>query len=104
MLEHRMRVQLDYGRHPKSRFRSMVFSLLVVTCLILAIGAVTAIDGSTAEIRLDTGDIRHFYFGIPIGQTRMPEPQRSTLLTLSRGSSVLQLRWYAFRPTVHHYD
>jgi hypothetical protein len=48
---------------------------------------------TSTDIRLDTGDLRYRYFGIPLIYDRMPEPQRSRLLELTRGSKVCTSEW-----------
>jgi hypothetical protein len=62
----------------------------------VAIVAVMVISGralTSADIRLDSGDLRYRYFGIPIVYERMPEPQRARLLALTSGSSVCRNVW-----------
>ncbi len=49
---------------------------------------------SSADIRLDTGDLRYRYLGIPVVYERMPEPQRSRLQSLASQSSVLVDEWH----------
>ena len=48
---------------------------------------------SSADIRMDCGDLRYRYFGIPLVYDSMPEPQRSKLLALSAKSKVLKDEW-----------
>jgi hypothetical protein len=50
---------------------------------------------TSAEIRLDTGDLRYRYLGLPLVYERMPEPQRSQLLALAAGPEVLCPAWHA---------
>jgi hypothetical protein len=49
---------------------------------------------TSGEIRLDTGDLRYCYFGIPFRYSHMPQPQRSQLLSVAAGSSILKPQWY----------
>ena len=62
----------------------------------LSILAFIAIHGpqTSADIRLDTGDTRVRYLGIPSTYHRMPEPFRSRLLALSSGSRVATPDWW----------
>ena len=48
---------------------------------------------SSADIRIDTGDLRYRYFGIPVVYRRMPEPYRSGLLAFGRDQDLLRPDW-----------
>lgn len=71
--------------------------LLSAACVgLVAVVALMTISGralTSADIRLDSGDLRYRYFGIPIVYERMPEPQRTRLLALTAGSSVCRDVW-----------
>jgi hypothetical protein len=65
---------------------------------VLAIGLIAVVvyfslGPTSADMRLDTGDLRYRYMGIPIVYERMPEPQRSRLLQLTQGSRVCAPTW-----------
>jgi hypothetical protein len=47
---------------------------------------------SYGQIRLDSGDLRYFYFGIPVYDP-MPEPYRSQIRGLSQNSPILKSQW-----------
>jgi hypothetical protein len=49
--------------------------------------------GKTAQIRLDTGDLRWCIWGMPVGFEDMPEPYRGRILAASQGSTVLRAKW-----------
>jgi len=36
-----------------------------------------------AELSLNSGDIRYYYFGLPLKYSRMPEPQRTDIVTVT---------------------
>ena len=63
---------------------------------------------TSADIRIDTGDLRYRYFGLPLRYKRMPEPTRSALIELSRRSEMLSPEWYQCAvfplPTSNHPD
>lgn len=61
---------------------------------LLLFGLGVVLGPSSADIRLDTGDLRYRYFGIPIVYERMPEPQRSRLLALASQSPILVSEWH----------
>ena len=48
---------------------------------------------TSGQIRLDTGDLRYCWFGIPVYYDRMPEPERSKLGTLARRSPAVPAKW-----------
>lgn len=61
----------------------------------LAVVAVLGVMGHgwTAEIRLDCGDLRYSYLGIPVIASPMPDPDRSVLVSLADDSLVLHPEW-----------
>lgn len=63
----------------------------VVICLFVA-GSLTGF-GWTAQIRLDSGDLRYCFLSIPLSFDRMPEPQRSAILAIARESGSLPTEW-----------
>jgi hypothetical protein len=75
-------------------------SLLML--VVFLVPAVTAIvfycaltgHGFSGEIRLDTGDLRYCFLGIPYSSRRMPEPERSLLLSVARDSEILKPQWH----------
>lgn len=64
---------------------------IVVGLLILPLPGV----GSSVSVRLDTGDQRIPFWGIPINSRPMREPARSALLTLDRPNAPRGWRWCA---------
>src|SRR5262249_23716728 len=60
--------------------------LLIATVL----GWILLIGPTDAQFRLDTGDVRYIYSGIPGRTLRMDEPERSTIVSLASGSTVLK--------------
>lgn len=65
-------------------------SLILVVWITLS-----AISGpSSTDIRLDTGDLRYRFCGIPITVSTMPEPQRTRLLDLAKQSDVIDSSWH----------
>jgi hypothetical protein len=49
---------------------------------------------TAVQIRLDTGDLRYFYHGIPVGESRMREPERSLLLAFASKADVVAQQWH----------
>ncbi len=92
-----MRTTLDYCSGPKPKRQISLRTVLKWCALLLPVGLVlyAFVYGplTSADIRLDTGDIRYRYFGIPLVYERMVEPARSTILSLSGGSTVLTPQW-----------
>lgn len=74
---------------PKRRIFLLV-GVGIALCVIWSI----VFGPSSADMRLDTGDIRYRYFGVPLIYERMPEPQRSRLLSLASTSSILVAEWH----------
>lgn len=70
--------------------------LLVAFLALIAVLAVILFTGygTSAQVRLDTGDLRHCILGIPCSYEMMPEPERSTLLQLAKNSPILRPDWY----------
>ena len=71
------------------------FIFATIFCLITIFLMVTLdLARTSAEIRLDSGDLRYCYFGVPLVYEQMPEPQRTRLLGLTSGSSVCRNVWH----------
>ena len=91
-----MPAPLDYSQQPRRRspFR-LTPRQVIVLCILLFALAVFLRGGplTSADIRLDTGDLRYRYLGIPLVYERMPEPARSQLLALAANSKVLRPEW-----------
>lgn len=87
---------LDYSTARRRRlpFRPRlghVAILVVVSSAVLC--WIWGLPLTSADIRLDTGDLRYRYLGIPMAYERVPEPQRTRLLALAAGSQVLVPEW-----------
>jgi hypothetical protein len=68
---------------------------IVLAITLLALFIVIRGDPRTsADIRIDTGDLRYRYLGIPLEYNQMPEPQRSQLLVLAAKSKILRPEWH----------
>jgi len=67
--------------------------LCILVVLLLTTLAIGQYGLTSTDIRLDTGDLRDRYFGIPLVYYRMSEPQRSRLLQLTQGSGVCTPTW-----------
>jgi hypothetical protein len=73
--------------------KTKLFRWGLAVLLLLFFG--TLLYGPTsAEIRIDTGDLRYRYLGIPLEYKNMPEPERSLLLELAKKSNVLDGSWH----------
>jgi hypothetical protein len=48
---------------------------------------------TSGQIRLDTGDLRYCWWGVPLMYERMSEPERSRLLALAAASPAIQAEW-----------
>jgi hypothetical protein len=91
---------LDYS--PSDSHRARLARVVRKVCPIplafigvIAFALFALLRGPTSvQIRLDTGDLRYCYFGVPVWWERLPEPRRTQLLSLSNGSSVLKPRWF----------
>lgn len=75
--------------------RAILMIIGGATSGLLAVVAVLAIIGHgwTAEVRLDCGDLRYSYLGLPVIANPMPEPERSVLISLADESLVLHPEW-----------
>jgi hypothetical protein len=89
---------LPYAPPPKSPL--LQFRLTRRTCIWLAIaflillGAYGFLTGPTSgQIRLDTGDLRYCWYGIPLRYEPMPEPLRTHLLAITSTSPRIPPRW-----------
>ena len=75
----------------RAKRRILVYTLVGLSFLV---GWACVSGPTSADIRIDTGDLRYRYFGVPLRYDPMPEPRRSALIKLSRGSQVLRPKWY----------
>jgi len=71
--------------------RIMIASGVVAVLFLLGFGFLRS--PTSGEVRLDTGDIRYCWWGIPLKYERMAEPQRSKLLALASKSPVIPAKW-----------
>ena len=82
---------LDYARKP-SGWRNLValsrrgVILTGVLAVLLALGYGYFHGPTSGQIRLDTGDLRYCWYGIPLEYHPMAEPERSKLLALAAKS------------------
>jgi len=60
---------------------------------ILTLGLAWAYGPTSAQIRLDTGDLRYCWWGIPLRHELMPEPDRSKIMALARKSKAVPEIW-----------
>jgi hypothetical protein len=91
-----MPAPLDYSQQPRRRSPFRLTPRKVIVLCVLMFGLAVFLRGgplTSADIRLDTGDLRYCYLGIPLVYERMPEPQRSQLLALAANSKVLRPEW-----------
>ena len=68
--------------------------LLVLLCVVGQLAWPSPPSPTSAEIRLDTGDLRYLRGDLVIDQFETPEPYRSTLLKAAGNSSVLRNEWH----------
>lgn len=103
-------VLLPYGRrppappHPALAFVLAIVELVLrsrwlrysILPLVIVIGYLLmyGMGPTSGDIRLDSGDLRYRYFGIPIIYERMPEPERSRLIKLTSKSSICRNEWH----------
>ena len=73
------------------RFLLVTFILLVLAPILLP--SIASTGPSSVEIRLDTGDLRYYWFGIKGRVEPMPEPYRSRLLALSAIPPAVREKW-----------
>lgn len=72
-----------------TNYKAVVF----IFVLIAGYGIIRGDFRTSADIRLDSGDLRYRYFGIPVVYDRMPEPERSKLLALAAKSKIVTNEW-----------
>lgn len=89
---------LPYAPPPKSALR--LFRLTRRTCIHLTVYSLIAlalyafVHGPTSgQIRLDTGDLRYCWYGIPLRYRPMPEPERSHIVALASRAPAIPHRW-----------
>jgi len=73
--------------------RCILAALLFVLGAMILPDVVDALSPTSAEIRLDTGDLRYLLGGFPVDHERMAEPCRTTLLS-ANGSTALKEEWH----------
>lgn len=73
------------------KYIKYIGTVLATLCLLGVVGFV--IGPTSADIRLDTGDLRYRYLGIVPVYERMAEPYRSRLLALAVDSEHMEDRW-----------
>jgi len=66
---------------------------LAITATV-CVGAFAFVCGPTSgEIRIDTGDLRYCWRGVPLEYRRMPEPERSSLFALASRHPAVPAQW-----------
>ncbi len=80
---------------PKKTVRFAVYSTLGLILFVMF-----TIQGrpSSIDIRVDCGDLRFRYWGIPIIYERMREPQRTALLAIARAAPPIAPKWIPVLP------
>lgn len=81
---------------PWSQYLTALRRFWWVPCVLLVAGALVYFyeQGPTSvEIRLDSGDVRYCWYGIPLKYERMREPQRSRLLALAAREPAIPAKW-----------
>lgn len=68
------------------------FALILIAAVLL-LGFACAYGPTSAQIRLDTGDLRYCWWGIPLRQEQMPEPERSKIQALAKKSKAVPEIW-----------
>lgn len=77
--------------------------MLVVVGLVLFAGFSFLHGPTSGQIRLDTGDLRYCWWGIPMYYKPMPEPQRSKLLALALTTPAVPAKWVTCVTYPKHY-
>jgi hypothetical protein len=77
--------------------------LIGVPLLLIVFGFLTGLIPRVAYIRIDCGDIRYSYMGIPLYIDRLPKSTRDPLLVLA-GQSGISARWAYVAPSGFSYD
>jgi hypothetical protein len=100
---------LSYWREPnrlKAFFivnrRRMIKWGSVIFLLLLGFGVLYG--PTSGQIRLDTGDLRYCWWGIPLKYELMPEPQRSKLLALAAKVPPVSAEWVTCVNYPKHYS
>jgi hypothetical protein len=87
---------LDYALPPPAR-RAWLRRLKALLWIapVIALVAYTILHGplTSADIRLDTGDLRYRYFGVPLAYRPMSEPERTVIQSLAAQSNLLRPEW-----------
>jgi hypothetical protein len=71
---------------------------VALACLlaVLAIWLVNLIGPTSAQVRLDTGDLRYRWFGMPLEFESMAEPNRSKIVALAAMAPPIHTEWAHF--------
>jgi hypothetical protein len=98
---------LDYrtprdGIVPWAPSRHQITVALLIIVATLVVGWIMFVGPTGAQIRLDTGDLRYTYYGIPGASERMGEPARTRILSLAATSSVLKAKWVSVPYDAEH--
>jgi hypothetical protein len=81
-------IPLPYGVSSSHSWKWLALAVLVIASFIFVL------EGPReCQFRLDTGDVRYLWCGIPVRHIRMSEPERSQLLALGSGSAILKTKW-----------
>jgi hypothetical protein len=73
--------------------KKRILLMTVIAFAGILLVCVTTRGPTTAEIRLDTGDLRYCWWGIPLKYEMMPEPSRSKLLTVASRTPSIPAKW-----------
>ena len=99
LMSQTMALPLNYSAHRSPGRRRFGFAAIILSGVLIGRYWMTGGElGTAVGIRLDTGDVRYYYLGVPIIYHRMPEPQRSQVLAMAAKSSVLKTEWHTCRP------
>lgn len=88
---------LWYSRKPSSvktffAAHRRLMILVGVFAVVLFVGF-RGIGPTSGQIRLDTGDLRYCWWGIPLYYKPMPEPWRSKVMTLASEAPAVPAKW-----------
>lgn len=98
----RMNFATRVSRSP-TRLSFVTKVALGLLLVVLGICIVQAIGPTSAEVRLDTGDLRYRWFGMPLDYSRMAEPDRSKIAALAAMVPAMRAEWAHFpAPSVLH--
>jgi hypothetical protein len=85
---------LDYATPPKRRSwpKGLTRRLIIYGFMVLA-GYGFFHGPTSGQIRLDSGDLRYCWCGVPLWYKRMAEPERSKLMALASMSPAIPAKW-----------